>query len=73
MRELRLFSLDKRKFQGDLIVVFQYLKGAYRKAGEGMFIWADSDRMRGNGFKPKECRFRQDIRKKFFTVRGVRP
>ena len=50
----------------------QYLKGAYRKAGEGFFIRAGSDRTRGNGFKLEEGKFRLDIRKKFFTVRVVR-
>ena len=58
LRELGLFSLEKRRLQEDLIVAFQYLKGAYRKAEEGHFIRADSNRMRGNGFKLEEGRFR---------------
>ena len=49
----------------------QYLKGAYRKDGEGLFIRESSDRMRGNGFKLKEGGFRLDIKKKFFNVRVV--
>ncbi|KFQ39598.1 hypothetical protein N332_10728, partial [Mesitornis unicolor] len=72
LREFGLFSLEKRMLQGDLIAAFQFLKGSYRKAEEGLFTRAGSDRTRGNGFKLEEGRFRLYIRKKFFTVRAVR-
>ena len=37
LREFRLFSLEKRSFQGELTAAFQYLKGSYRKAAEVLF------------------------------------
>ena len=52
LRELGLFSLEKSRLQGDLIVAFQYLKGDYRKDGDNLFSKA-CGRTSGNGLKLK--------------------
>ena len=44
-------------------------RGACRKAGEGLFIVAYSDGLRGNSFMLEEGRFLPNIQSKFFTVR----
>ena len=72
LRELSLISLEKRRIQGDLFAVFQYLKRAYKKEGSQLFERADNSRTRGNRFKLKEGRLRLNIGGKFFTMRVVR-
>jgi len=51
LRQLGLFSLEKRRLWGDLVVDFQYLKGAYRKDGDRLFRRVCYNRTRSNGFK----------------------
>jgi len=72
MRALALFSLEKRRLWRHLIAAFQYLKGAYKKDGDKLLSRAGCNRARGNGFKLKEGRFREDIRNKYFTMRVVK-
>ncbi|GAB0191715.1 hypothetical protein GRJ2_001636800 [Grus japonensis] len=73
LRELGVFSLEKRRLQGDLTAAFQYLQRAYKKDGDRFFSGAYCSKTRRfNGFKLKESRFRLDIRKKFFTMRVVK-
>jgi len=55
LKELGLFSLEKRRLQRDLIGAFQNLKGDYKQEENKP---RRCDKTRGNGLKLKERRFR---------------
>ncbi|KAK4810814.1 LOW QUALITY PROTEIN: hypothetical protein QYF61_008786 [Mycteria americana] len=67
LKEIGLFSLEKRRLRGDLITVFWYLKGSYKEDGGFLFTRSHMEKTRDNGFKLYWERFHLDLGNKFFT------
>ncbi|KAF4789094.1 hypothetical protein TURU_153401 [Turdus rufiventris] len=64
--KLGFFSLENKRFWGDLIVAFQNLKGDDKKDGMRLFTRAG-----GNGLTLTERRGRLDIGKKFAPAEAL--
>ncbi|RMB91011.1 hypothetical protein DUI87_32609 [Hirundo rustica rustica] len=72
LRELGMFTLEKRRPRGDLITLHSFLKGGCGHPGVGLLLQVTMDRTRGHSLKLRQGGYRLDIRKKFFTERGIK-
>lgn len=69
LRDLRLFSLEKRRFRRHLISVDKYLKDRCNENGARFFSVVPIYRTRGSGHRQENRGFPLNNRKHLFTVR----
>ncbi|PKU45524.1 reverse hypothetical protein [Limosa lapponica baueri] len=69
LRDLGLFSLEKRRLRGDLINIYKYLNCGCQEEGASLFLVVPSDRTRGKGHNLEHKKFYLNMRRNFFTLR----
>ena len=57
-----MFSLEKIRLRGDLITMFQYLKGGYKEDGYFLFTRSHTEKVEDNGQELLLGRFQLDSR-----------
>jgi len=70
LRELGLFSLEKRRLRGELVTLYNCLKGDRGKVEVGLL--SQVILIRWNGLKLNQDRFRLDITKNLFPERVLK-
>ena len=71
LRELNLYSLEKRRLRGDMIEVWKIMKGKENINRGSLFTIEEHGVTRSNGFKIIGKRFNTEIARNFFTYRVV--
>ena len=71
-KRLKELGMEQRRVRGDMIAVFNYVKGNHVEEGANLFTAVLETMTRSNGFKLWKRRFHLNSRKHFLMVRAVR-
>jgi len=71
LRELRIFSLERRRMRAVLIEVYKTMRRIDRVDAQRLFARVDVAVTRGQNYKLHGGRYRRDVRGRFFIQRVV--
>ena len=71
LKELKMFSLEKRGLGADIIALFKYLKSSCTEERQDLFSLIPDCKTHDKRPKLQEARFRLNIEKNFLTVRAI--
>ena len=71
LRDLNLFSLERRRTRGDLIEVFKIVKGISGNDFDDFFRYIPDNGTRGHRYRLRRNHSRLEVRAKFFTNRVI--